>query len=619
MLGGLVELRDGLPYLTHPGALLARGGADFRDDVGHALDGADHLAHGGARLVSQHRALLHHGAAGANQLLDGLGLGCRALRQVAHLAGHHGKASALLARAGGFHGGVQGQDIGLKRDAVDHTNDVGNLLAAAIDVVHGADHLRHHVATLRGHLAGAGRQAAGLRGVVGVVANGGAQLLHAGSRFLQRAGLGFGAGRQVLIALGNLVTGGRHTFGTAAHRAQAFRQALAKTFHGLAQGANLVVGSDVHRPRQVALGQEPQRGAELLHRFAHQSARGVDQHHRQDDQRGQHAHPQPDQHGAGVFHHFRQRRLGHDHPVPGLVAFGGHKLALLRASAQAGRPGHLQLAGLVFLGQLGQPGFAFFGFFIHHQGTGQARCAPPRRAGGHVHRIHRAGFKQLLRAHDLGQPAQDGAHVGADEQNANRAVALANGLLHRHVFLAKQAGAADVRLAFLHQRIGGVVAVQQGFVGALAILLFEGCGHADEVITRARKNGGNGARTVFGEAVHPLEVAVQGHPLKIQHGFGLAVCTGLLLHAEVTRKARLEQHKVPLGLLLSGFIKALHQGAHLGRILVGIVARYRTKVPPDKQTHQGHGGEQDQQQAHQRCQGKFESDGALGYGRHGHP
>ena len=46
-----------------------------------------------------------------DQALDFLGGGGRAARQAAHLAGHDGKAPALLACAGCFHGSVQGQNV----------------------------------------------------------------------------------------------------------------------------------------------------------------------------------------------------------------------------------------------------------------------------------------------------------------------------------------------------------------------------------------------------------------------------------------------------------------------------------------------------------------------------
>jgi hypothetical protein len=72
-----------------------------------------------ARRYAGHRVL--------DQALDFLGRGGRAVRQVAHFAGHHRKAAALLAGARRFHRRVQGQDIGLEGDAVDDADDVGDL------------------------------------------------------------------------------------------------------------------------------------------------------------------------------------------------------------------------------------------------------------------------------------------------------------------------------------------------------------------------------------------------------------------------------------------------------------------------------------------------------------
>ena len=63
---------------------------------------------------------------------------------------------------------------------------------------------RHHAPAFVGHLAGSLRELAGLVGVVCVLSHGHAQLVHAGRRLLQRAGLLLGAGGQVLVALGDL-------------------------------------------------------------------------------------------------------------------------------------------------------------------------------------------------------------------------------------------------------------------------------------------------------------------------------------------------------------------------------------------------------------------------------
>jgi hypothetical protein len=44
--------------------------------------------------------------------------------------GHHREAAALLAGARRFHGGVEREDVGLEGDAVDHADDVGDLLGS---------------------------------------------------------------------------------------------------------------------------------------------------------------------------------------------------------------------------------------------------------------------------------------------------------------------------------------------------------------------------------------------------------------------------------------------------------------------------------------------------------
>ena len=62
-----------------------------------------------------------------DQRLDLLGRRGAALRQAAHLGGHHREAAALLAGARRLDRRVQRQDVGLEGDAVDHADDVGDL------------------------------------------------------------------------------------------------------------------------------------------------------------------------------------------------------------------------------------------------------------------------------------------------------------------------------------------------------------------------------------------------------------------------------------------------------------------------------------------------------------
>ena len=102
----------------HPG-LLAGGGVDLANDVGHALDAADDLCVAARWRLHMAHATVHGLHAGLDQALDLAGCLGAALRQRAHpLASDHGKAAALLAGAGRLHGGVQRQDVGLEGDGV---------------------------------------------------------------------------------------------------------------------------------------------------------------------------------------------------------------------------------------------------------------------------------------------------------------------------------------------------------------------------------------------------------------------------------------------------------------------------------------------------------------------
>ena len=87
---------------------------------------AHDLGHGGACGVRQCRPCLHLLHAGLDERLDFLGRLRAALGQRAHFARHHGKAPALLSGPGGLYRGIQCQDVGLERNAVDHADDVAN-------------------------------------------------------------------------------------------------------------------------------------------------------------------------------------------------------------------------------------------------------------------------------------------------------------------------------------------------------------------------------------------------------------------------------------------------------------------------------------------------------------
>ena len=124
LLGVAVQVLNALANLVHAHGLLLRCGGDFAE-VGIDLLRIDHhVAHGLP-------GCLHHTGTsgnlldtGGDQPFDFLGRTGTALRQRSHLAGHHGKPTASLTCTGCLNRGIQCQDVGLKGNAVDHTNDV---------------------------------------------------------------------------------------------------------------------------------------------------------------------------------------------------------------------------------------------------------------------------------------------------------------------------------------------------------------------------------------------------------------------------------------------------------------------------------------------------------------
>ena len=110
--------------------------------------------------------------------------GGRTLGQVAHFGGDDGEAAPLLPCARRFHGGIQGQDVGLECDAVDHADDVDDLLRGSVNRGHGFDHLGHHRAALQRHIRRRLGQRIRLARIVGVLAHGPRQFVHRRRRIL---------------------------------------------------------------------------------------------------------------------------------------------------------------------------------------------------------------------------------------------------------------------------------------------------------------------------------------------------------------------------------------------------------------------------------------------------
>ena len=120
------------------GGLLRGGDGDLGDHavdlLGHAddaLEGFAGLVGGDDALLDGAGAALHAGDGGAGAVLDALdhagdlagGLG-GGFGEAADFAGDDCEAAALLAGAGGFDGGVEGEEIGLAGDLVDDGDDL---------------------------------------------------------------------------------------------------------------------------------------------------------------------------------------------------------------------------------------------------------------------------------------------------------------------------------------------------------------------------------------------------------------------------------------------------------------------------------------------------------------
>ncbi len=132
------------------------------------------------------------------------------LGQVAHLVGDHREAASGLAGARGFDGGVEGEQVGLLGDALDHFEDLADVHRAAVEgldvgaggadllgkLVHRADGLLDHLLAVLGLVVGVGRMVRGIGGVAGDFLGGGAEFVDRRGDAVGAVGLLVGVGHR---------------------------------------------------------------------------------------------------------------------------------------------------------------------------------------------------------------------------------------------------------------------------------------------------------------------------------------------------------------------------------------------------------------------------------------
>ena len=138
-----------------------------------------------ARAADLRGAGVHVPGRCPDQRLD---LACRggaALRERTHLGGQHGQGAPLFARACGFDGGIQREDVGLERQAFDHADDLPYTLRTGLDALHRRHRRLDRTAAVFDELAHAHGHRAGRLGALHVLAHRSTEFLHAGGGLLQ--------------------------------------------------------------------------------------------------------------------------------------------------------------------------------------------------------------------------------------------------------------------------------------------------------------------------------------------------------------------------------------------------------------------------------------------------
>ena len=104
----------------------------------------------------------------------------------------------MFTRPGRLHRRIEGQQIGLKRNFLDHLDDTGNFRTRFADAVHRIGGLFHDPLSVANDTGRLGHQVIGLVSVVGIGFGHRGGLFQGRGRFLQTRGLFTGPRRQSL-------------------------------------------------------------------------------------------------------------------------------------------------------------------------------------------------------------------------------------------------------------------------------------------------------------------------------------------------------------------------------------------------------------------------------------
>jgi len=231
-LRGALDIRHRIVHRRDARRLLGRGAGDLGHDLGYAVDGVHHIAHGVARQVDVTHAGVHALGGVFNQPLDLPGRLGAALGERTHLARHHRKTLALFPGACSFHRRVQRKNVGLERNAVHDPHDLADSARAVRDALHAVHHFLDGLAAPLRQLRRAQGLAAGQIGVSCGQLHGMRQLRHVGRGLLQRTGLPGRAVGHVRAARRDLASARVDFLDAMAYRRHGSRQPRLHAAHG---------------------------------------------------------------------------------------------------------------------------------------------------------------------------------------------------------------------------------------------------------------------------------------------------------------------------------------------------------------------------------------------------